>query len=171
MATKGKDESATKQKSGKGKLLVIIVVLLVLLLAAGGGAAWWFLIHKKPAAAAAGKAVAAAAQPAHFIHLQPFVTNVQSSDGQAHYLQVKIDLKTTDESVESKINQLMPEIRSSILDLLAAQQASTVTLDTTRAKLRVAIQAKVNHILVAAGASGAGGGPISGVYFSGFVMQ
>ena len=170
MATKGKDESPAKQKSGKGKLLVIIVAVLVLLLAAGGGAAWWFLVHQKAAAASA-KPVAAAAQPAHFIHLQPFVTNVQSSDGQAHYVQVKIDLKTTDESAESKINQLMPEIRSSILDILAAQQASTVTLDATRAKLRVAIQAKVNQILVAAGAGGAGSGPISGVYFSGFVMQ
>lgn len=170
MATKAKDEAPAK-KSGKGKLLVIIAVVLVLLLGAGGGAAWWFLVHDKPAKTAA-KRVAAAPKPAHFISLQPFVTNVQSSDGQVHYVQVTIDLKADDPKVDEQVTQLMPEIRSSILNILAAQQAATVTQDATRDKLRATILADVNQILrTSEGGAAPKTGPITGVYFSGFVMQ
>ncbi len=176
MATQNKEEPATrkKKKSGVGKLLVIIIVLLVLLLAGGGAAAWWFLVHQKASAAQAhgAKPAPPAAKPAHFINLDRFVTNVQSSDGQTHYLQVQIALKTSSSGVGASLNQLKPEVRSAILDILAAQQASTVTLDATRQKLRQQIQARVNAILMAAGVHGdSPGGPITGVYFSGFVMQ
>ena len=169
MATKAKGDAAEK-KSGKGKLIVIIVAVLVLLLAAGGGAAWWFLIHDKGSKAAA-KPVAQAPKPAHFISLKPFVTNVQSDDGQTHYVQVTIDLKSDDDKVDEQVTQLMPEIRSAILNILASQQAATVTQEATRNKLRGTIQAQVNQILHGAGDDAGKPGPISGVYFSGFVMQ
>ncbi|WP_018914293.1 flagellar basal body-associated protein FliL [Thiomonas sp. FB-6] len=176
MATKAKEkdkDEAPAKKSGKGKLIVIIVVVLVLLLGAGGGAAWWFLIHEKAAKNPA-KPVAAAPKPAHFISLQPFVTNVQSTDGQVHYVQVTIDLKAQDPKVDEQVTALMPEIRSAILNILAAQQAATVTQDATRDKLRAGVLAKVNQILLSAEPATPGKPatpPISGVYFSGFVMQ
>lgn len=170
MATKAKDEAASGKKSGKGKLILIIVLVLVVLLGAGGGAAWWFLVHDK-GAKASGKPVAQAPKPAHFISLQPFVTNVQSDDGQTHYVQVTIDLKADHEKVDAKVTQLMPEIRSAILNILASQQAATVTQEATRNKLRGTIEAQVNQILRSAGGESAKSGPITGVYFSGFVMQ
>ena len=169
MATKAKEEASGK-KSGKGKLILIIALVVVLLLGAGGGAAWWFLLRGKGAKAAA-KPAAEAAKPAHFINLQPFVTNVQSDDGQTHYVQVTIDLKVDDEKVDAQVTQLMPEIRSAILNILAAQQAATVTQEATRNKLRGTIQAQVNQILHSAGGEAAKTGPVTGVYFSGFVMQ
>ena len=169
MATKTKEEAPAKKKSGMGKLIVIIVVLLVLL-AAGGGAAWWFLIHQKETKGPA-KPVAAAPKPAHFISLQPFVTNVQSTDGQVHYLQVTIDLKAEDPKTDEQVKQLMPEIRSAILNVLAAQQAATVTQEATRDKLRATILAQVNQILRSGFDDTSKTPPISGVYFSGFVMQ
>ncbi len=169
MATKTKEEAPPKKKSGMGKLIVIIVVVL-LLLAAGGGAAWWFLIHKKEPKGPA-KPVPVAAKPAHFISLQPFVTNVQSTDGQVHYLQVTIDLKTEDPKTDEQVKQLMPEIRSAILNILAAQQAATVIQEATRDKLRATILAQVNQILRSGFDNTSKTPPINGVYFSGFVMQ
>ena len=175
MATKAKDkdkDEAPAKKSGKGKLIVIIAVV-VLLLGAGGAAAWWFLVHDKAGKTPA-KPVAAAPKPAHFISLQPFVTNVQSTDGQVHYVQVTIDLKADDPKVDEQVTALMPEIRSAILNILAAQQAATVTQDATRDKLRATILAKVNAILRSAEPASSGkaaAAPILGVYFSGFVMQ
>lgn len=176
MATKAKDDapegkSGKSGKSGKGKLIVIILIVLVLLLGGGGAAAWWFLL-RKPDAKPGAKPAAEAAKPVHFINLQPFVTNVQSNDGQPHYLQVTVDLKATDPAVEEQVKELMPEIRSTILNILAAQQASDATLEATRDKLRTTIQAQVNQILLRnAGAKPHATPPISGVYFSGYVLQ
>ncbi len=170
MATKSKGESSEK-KSGKGKLILIIVLIVLLLAVAGGAAAWWFLGRAHGAKAPA-RPVVEAPKPAHFINLKPFVTNVQSQDGQTHYLQVTLDLKSDDAKVDASVTQLMPEIRSAILNILASQQAATVTQEATRNKLRGQIQAKVNQILLGGGAAASTtNGPITGVYFSGFVMQ
>ena len=146
-------EKEAKSGSGKGKLVIIAVVVLVLL-AGGGGAAWWFLLRPK---AAAGKHVAEAkpAQKAHFITLDPFVTNVISQDGNTHYLQVKLDLKVFDPKVDEEVTNMTPEIRNSVLRILAAQQAEKVTTVAVREQLREQILLAVNKVLNADGAGGA----------------
>lgn len=168
-----KEEKEEGKKSGKGMLIVIIAVVLVLL-AGGGGAAWWFLLRPKPAAdakAAAAKA-ADAAKATHFVSLDQFVTNVQSQDGEAHYVQVNVDLKTDDPKADDAVKAVLPEIRSSILNTLGAQQATAVQNPAVQEKLRAVIQADVNKILADSGATAAtGGGMITGVYFTGFIMQ
>ena len=147
-------EQEAKSGSGKGKLVIIAVVVLVLL-AGGGGAAWWFLLRPK---AAAGKHVAEAkpAQKAHFITLDPFVTNVISQDGNTHYLQVKIDLKAYDPKVDEQVTNMTPEIRNSVLRILAAQQAERVTTVAVREQLREQILLAVNQVLNADGSGGGG---------------
>ena len=200
-------EKEAKSGSGKGKLVIIGVVVLVLL-AGGGGAAWWFLLRPK---AAAGKHVAEArpAQKAHFITLDPFVTNVISQDGNTHYLQVKLDLKVFDPKVDEEVTNMTPEIRNSVLRILAAQQAEKVTTVAVREQLREQILLAINQVLNSDGSgsgvaalpaapalpasassqaraaaqqaqaaalaraadASASKGPISGVYFTGFVVQ
>ncbi len=146
-------EKEAKSGSGKGKLVIIAVVVLVLL-AGGGGAAWWFLLRPK---AAAGKHVAEArpAQKAHFITLDPFVTNVISQDGNTHYLQVKLDLKVFDPKVDEEVTNMTPEIRNSVLRILAAQQAEKVTTVAVREQLREQILLAINQVLNSDG-SGSG---------------
>ena len=146
-------EKEAKSGSGKGKLVIIGVVVLVLL-AGGGGAAWWFLLRPK---AAAGKHVAEArpAQKAHFITLDPFVTNVISQDGNTHYLQVKLDLKVFDPKVDEEVTNMTPEIRNSVLRILAAQQAEKVTTVAVREQLRAQFLLAINQVLNSDG-SGSG---------------
>lgn len=173
MAGKEKDEG----KGGKGKLILIIVAALVVVLAGGGAAAWFVL---KPASAPTPAQLAAAREKnMHFISLEPFVTNLQSQDGQAHYLQVKIDLKTYDPHVDERVKQMMPIIRNSILRILAGQDADKVSSVAAQDHLRAEILKTVNGLLAPAGAADAhapaskatADEPIAGVYFTAFVVQ
>ena len=190
-------DKEAKSSSGKGKLIIIIVVVLVLL-AGAGGAAWWFLL--RPKSGAVKRPVAAQpSRTAHFITLEPFVTNVISQDGNTHYLQVKIDLKAYDSKVDEQVTAMTPEIRNAVLRILAAQHAETVTSVAVREQLRDEILLAVNRVLSSDGGTpaapaapvlpasassqaraaqwdaaarlSAATGPIAGVYFTGFVVQ
>lgn len=162
--------SDAKAKSGKGKLVIILVLVLVIL-GAGGGAGWWFLLRPKSAEAAR-KPEAPKKVDAHFIQLEPFVTNVQTNDGQTHYVQVTIALKTSDATADERVKTFMPELRNSVLTTLGEQQASAIANERVQDQLRESIRRDVNRILREdSGGADDQHGPISGVYFSGFVMQ
>lgn len=182
--SKGKDDGG-----GKTKLIIIILVAIIVLMAAGGAAAF-FLLKPRAAPTPAELAAQAAAERAknmRFISLDPFVTNLQSADGTVHYLQVKIDLKTYDPAVENKVKLMMPELRNSILRILAMQSTASVETVEGQDKLRQQILQAVNQVLSAApavtaaaaehgggaapAALGPGEAPIAGVYFTAFVVQ
>ena len=166
---------------GKAKLIIIILVSVIVLTAGGGGAAW-FLLKPKPQPTPA-QIAAEREKNMRFISMEPFVTNLQSEDGSAHYLQLRIDLKTYDAHAEEKVKRMTPEIRNSILRILAAQSADKVGSVEARDRLRQEILAAINKLLAdgapadshsAPGvhaAQGAGAGPIAGVYFTAFVVQ
>ncbi len=165
--------SKAKASSGKGKLVVILAIVMVIL-GAGGGAGWWFVLRPKDAQAAK-RAATPKPVDAHFIQLEPFVTNVLSDDGQTHYVQVNIALKTSDVTADDGVKTFMPEIRNSILTTLGEQRAAAVANEHVQDQLRASIRQDVNRILRGDGSGDTGDGslrgPISGVYFSGFVMQ
>lgn len=172
-------------KGGKGKLIIIILAVVVLLAAGGGGAAWFLL---KPKAEPTPAQLAAAREKSmHFISLDPFVTNLQSQDGQTHYLQVKVDLKTYDPHADEEVTQMMPMIRNNILRILAGQEAEKVSSVESQDHLRTEILNTVNGLLQSRGGApaaahageahaapaghGAAEQPIAGVYFTAFVVQ
>jgi flagellar FliL protein len=116
------------------------------------------------------------AQQTKFIDLGSLVTNLQSSDGATHYIQVDVQLKTYDPSIAEKIKSYMPQIRSQILQLLAAQQADKVGDPAIRAQLLEKIKGVVNQVLQTDGgvlpATGKSDSPpIVAAYFSSFVVQ
>ncbi|WP_170159020.1 flagellar basal body-associated FliL family protein [Tibeticola sediminis] len=157
--------------------MLFIIVGAVLVLALGGGGAWWFLLRPKAAPDAAhAPAPAKVEKEAKFIALEPFVTNVQSNDGITHYLQVKIELKVYDPKLEERIKATTPEIRSTILRILAAQQADKVSSVEVRDALAAEILSAVNAILTGRKPGSGHGeaaeeGPVAGVFFTAFVVQ
>lgn len=166
------EELVVEKKSGGKKKLVLLIIVLLL---AGGGAAWWFLLRpgmgKNPEAIAAEKE-----KQMHFISLEPFVTNLATQDGSAHYLQVKIDLKSFDPKVDAQVDAMMPEIRNAILKILAGQMANQVGTVAGREALRQQILGAVNELLLTRGGilphpKTAKSPPIAGVYFTAFVVQ
>jgi len=180
-------ESKGKETGGgKTKLIIIILIVIIVLMAAGGAAAFFLLRPKAPPTAAelAAQAAAERAKNMRFISMEPFVTNLQSTDGTVHYLQVKIDLKTYDPSVEAKVKLMTPELRNNILRILGAQTLDKVDSVEGRDRLREDILHAVNKVLESAPAAGGEGGhggsaapggagtaPIDGVYFTAFVVQ
>ncbi|MGC9239864.1 MAG: flagellar basal body-associated FliL family protein [Acidithiobacillus sp.] len=165
---------AENKTSSKSKwILIAIIVVLVLLLASAAG--WWFLL--RPSAAPTPQQIAKEREAnVKFIDLGSLVTNLQSSDGSTHYIQVEVQLKTYDPSIEAKVKALMPEIRNNILLLLAAQHADQVGEPQVRTDLLKEIKTRVNAILDSDGGtlSAKQSGdkqPIAAVYFSSFVIQ
>ncbi|NNM66079.1 MAG: hypothetical protein HKL99_15985 [Burkholderiales bacterium] len=170
-----------KAKSGNGRRSIIAVFVLVIL-GGGAGSAWWFLIRPKPQLTPQ-QLAAQRERRAHFITLEPFVTNVLSQDGNAHYLQLKIDLKTYEPKADEEVKTMTPEIRNTILRILAAQQADKVSTVQVREQLRQEILVAINQILVGGSIHPAHApttgiaraavpaGPIAGVYFTAFVVQ
>ncbi len=168
-----------KAKSGKGRWVIIATVILVTF-GGAAGSTWWFLIRPKPQLTPQ-QLTAQHEMLAHFISLDPFVTNVLSQDGSPHYLQVKIDLKTYEPKADEEVKTMTPEIRNTILRILAAQQADKVSTVQVREQLRQEILVAINRILT----SGSGvpahapaiahvappASPITGVYFTAFVVQ
>ena len=150
---------------GKGRLL-LIVLALVLLLAGGAGAAWWLLLRPRQPPTAQ-QLAAERVQQIHFITLAPFVTNLASSDGSMHYLQTTLALRTSDPKLDTRIQALIPEIRNAILRLLASQPADKAASVQVRRQLRVQIRALINRLLGGSAAQA----PVSGVYFTSYVVQ
>jgi flagellar FliL protein len=162
-------EDSEAPKAGKGKLIIIIIVAALVLLGGGGAAAWFFLLQPKPAPTKA-QLAEEKAKSTHFVNLEPFVTNIISQDGETHYVQVTMDLKTDDPKADDEIKTVMPEIRNAVLNRLAGEQASAVSLQTERDRLARQLLLDINHILECS-AGDTSGDVITEVDFSGFVMQ
>ncbi len=165
---------AEHESGGRKKVLRWLFVLLIVA-GVGGGAAWWFLL--RPQAAPSAETLAAEKEKQmRFISLEPFVTNLATQDGSAHYLQVKIDLKTFDPKTAEQVNTMMPEIRNAILKILAGQMANQVSTVAGREALRLQILGALNGLLETRGGivphpQPAKSPPIAGVYFTAFVVQ
>ncbi|OZB60183.1 MAG: hypothetical protein B7X31_12015 [Thiomonas sp. 13-66-29] len=173
-------EKPAKAKAGKGKW-IIVAALVVVILGGGAGGVWWFMLRPKPQLSAQ-QLAAQREKLAHYISLEPFVTNVLSQDGNTHYLQVKIDLKTYEPKADEEVKTMTPEIRNTILRILASQEASKVSTVAVREQLRKEIQGAINQLFARESGNAAHGaspakpatgekGPIAGVYFTAFVVQ
>jgi len=157
----------------------LIAVIVLLVIVGGAAAVWWFMIRSTSAptpAQIAQKQAQQKLQNTKFIDLGSLVTNLQSADGNTHYIQVQIQLKTYDPSVEASVKSYMPEIRNGILLLLSAQNADTVSQPAVRDQLLQKIKEQVNKVLETDGGALAKPAPeksppIAAVYFASFVVQ
>ena len=156
------DEVAAPKKS---KLMLIIVILLVLILLGGGGFAYWFFaIHSKAPQGASAAVQVQPEGPPTYTALEPFTVNLKDP-GVA--LQTAITLKVSDEKVDAKIKERMPEVRDQILLLLANQQSANLMTTAGKESLGSQIALAVNRIL---GAKTPNAG-VSKVLFTSFIIQ
>lgn len=176
-------EQDAKAGSGGKARLIIILLLAAVVLMGGAGAAAWLLLRPKPQPTPA-QIAAEREKNMRFVGMEPFVTNVQSDDGSTHYLQVRIDLKTYDPHAEDEVRRMTPELRNAILRILAAQSADKLATVQARDLIRNEVLSAANKVLAASAAAAApaaaadahaaprpAAGPISGVYFTAFVVQ
>lgn len=136
-------EAAPKKSKKK---LIIIVVALVLLLAVGAVAALLLLKPAHPTGTentdAAGKTeiTETPAEPAKFIDLGTFTTNLSPEEGD-RFIQVSISLKISRAELETMVTASTPEIKHRVNMLLQSKLPSE--LATAEGKNRLAAQIKV----------------------------
>jgi flagellar FliL protein len=98
------------------KRILLIVVIALLAAGAAGAGVWFYMSQRSPAPASAATASAPAplAVPL-FFPLESMTVNLQSDDGQQHFLRIGLTLKLNDPKTQQELSDHMPEVRSRIL--------------------------------------------------------
>jgi flagellar FliL protein len=120
-------------KSGQMKRLLVIVLVAVLAAGGAAGGVWFLMQGRMGSTSAAAAAAAPPAAPIYFV-LEPMTVNLQSDDGDAHYLRIGLTLKVDSQATQDLLKDHMPEIRSRVLLALSNKHPSDLaTLEGKRA--------------------------------------
>lgn len=149
----------------------IILIVLIALIAAGAaaGGTWFFMAHREAAPAPAQAAAAAPAAQAVpvFFPLEPMTVNLQSDDGQQHYLRIGLTLKLNDPKVQQQLTDHMPEVRSRVLLALSNKHPD----DLAPLEGKRALATELKTLIEQPNDKGAAPISIDDVLFTEFVVQ
>ncbi|WP_027792988.1 flagellar basal body-associated protein FliL [Paraburkholderia acidipaludis] len=131
MATTTANQQAAPQSAKPGPMKRLIVIALIALLAAGAAAgATWFVMQRHEASAPAATASAPVPAVPVYFALDPMTVNLQSDDGETHYLRIGLTLKLDTLATQDALRDRMPEIRSRVLLALSNKHPEDLaTLD------------------------------------------
>ena len=166
MATTTANQQAIAPSSSGTTKRILVILLIVLVAAGAAGAGTWFFMSKR-APAAASSAMPAPSPVPVFFPLEPLTVNLQSDDGQQHFLRIGLTLKLSDQATQERLNEHMPEIRSRVLLALSNKHPEELqTLDGKHA-LAKELAALIEQ------PTDAGGQPahVSDVLFTEFVVH
>lgn len=116
MATTTANQQAVPASPGPLKRIILIVLIAIIAAGAAGAGVWFFMSKRTPAPASADTVSAPAplAVPL-FFPLESMTVNLQSDDGQQHFLRIGLTLKLNDAKTQQELTDHMPEVRSRIL--------------------------------------------------------
>ncbi|WP_133649592.1 flagellar basal body-associated protein FliL [Paraburkholderia flava] len=146
---------------------ILVIALIALVAAAAAGAGVWFFMNKRPATPASATAPVSPSAVPVFFPLEPMTVNLQSDDGQQHYLRIGLTLKLADQKTQDHLTEHMPEIRSRVLLALSNKHPDDLApLDGKRA-LATELKTLIEQ------PNDAGGQPsrVQDVLFTEFVVQ
>ena len=116
MATTTAPQQAAPASPGPLKRIILIVLIAIIAAGAAGAGVWFFMSKRTPAPASATTAAAPAPLPVPlFFPLESMTVNLQSDDGQQHFLRIGLTLKLNDPKTQQELSDHMPEVRSRIL--------------------------------------------------------
>ncbi|MDH6149781.1 MULTISPECIES: flagellar basal body-associated protein FliL [Paraburkholderia] len=114
MATTTAPQQAAPASPGPMKRIILIVLIALIAAGAAGAGVWFFLSKRAPVAVSAEAAPVQSAVPL-FFPLESMTVNLQSDDGQQHFLRIGLTLKLGDAVTQQALTDHMPEVRSRIL--------------------------------------------------------
>jgi flagellar FliL protein len=171
MASTTANQQGTVQPATPGPMKRIILIVLIALIAAGAaaGGTWFFMAHREAAPAPAQAAAAAPAAQAVpvFFPLEPMTVNLQSDDGQQHYLRIGLTLKLNDPKVQQQLTDHMPEVRSRVLLALSNKHPD----DLAPLEGKRALATELKTLIEQPNDKGAAPISIEDVLFTEFVVQ
>jgi len=134
MATTTASQQAAPQSAKPGPMKrILVIVLIAILAAAAAGGATWFFMSRHEASAPSAPAAPPPAVPVYYA-LEPMTVNLQSDDGEQHYLRIGLTLKLDSQATQDALVARMPEIRSRVLLALSNKHPSDLApLDGKRA--------------------------------------
>ncbi|PRX34597.1 flagellar FliL protein [Paraburkholderia sp. BL18I3N2] len=166
MATTTAPQQAAPASPGPMKRIILIVLIAIIAAGAAGAGVWFFMSKRAPAATSAEAAPPPAPAPL-FFPLESMTVNLQSDDGQQHFLRIGLTLKLTDAKTQQELTDHMPEVRSRILLALSNKHPDELApLDGKRAlatELRTLIEQPTDK--------GAAPIHVQDVLFTEFVVQ
>ena len=149
-------------KKKKSKTLLFGTLGLVVL-TGGGAAAYWFT--RPTAEAAATEEKVAESEPGGIVSFEPFVVNLADGAG-ARFLRISIQLVVPGKKVAEEIDKddvLKARLRSTLLELLAAQTSDRLVLAEGKAELKKTVAERVKPIIKPH--------EVSDVLFTDFIVQ
>jgi flagellar FliL protein len=114
MATTTAPQQAAPASPGPLKRIILIALIAIIAAGAAGAGVWFFMSKRAPAAASGEAAPPPSAAPL-FFPLESMTVNLQSDDGQQHFLRIGLTLKLGDARTQQELTDHMPEVRSHIL--------------------------------------------------------
>ncbi|HEY2605902.1 MAG TPA: flagellar basal body-associated protein FliL [Paraburkholderia sp.] len=116
MATTTAPQQAAPASPGPLKRIILIALIAIIAAGAAGAGVWFFMSKRAPAAASA-EAAPPPPPPVVplFFPLESMTVNLQSDDGQQHFLRIGLTLKLGDARTQQELTDHMPEVRSHIL--------------------------------------------------------
>ncbi|MBN3858218.1 MULTISPECIES: flagellar basal body-associated protein FliL [unclassified Paraburkholderia] len=124
MATTTANQQAAPQGAKPGPLKRILLIVIIAIVAAGAaGAGVWFFMSRHAASAPSASAPPPPAVPVYYA-LEPMTVNLQSDDGETHYLRIGLTLKLDSQATQDALVARMPEIRSRVLLALSNKNPS-----------------------------------------------
>ncbi|HEY4296854.1 MAG TPA: flagellar basal body-associated protein FliL [Paraburkholderia sp.] len=114
MATTTAPQQAAPASPGPLKRIILIAVIAIVAAGAAGAGVWFFMSRHAPAHTSAEAAPPPPAVPL-FFPLESMTVNLQSDDGQQHFLRIGLTLKLGDPATAQQLTDHMPEVRSHIL--------------------------------------------------------
>jgi flagellar protein FliL len=137
MATTTANPQAAVPPRSPGLIKRTLVIALIALVAAGlaGGGTWFYMSRHETAAPAQHAEQAPKPSPVPvFFALDPMTVNLQSDDGEQHYLRIGLTLKLNDQQTQEHLTAHMPEVRSRVLLALSNKHPEDLApLDGKRA--------------------------------------
>ncbi|RAS25269.1 flagellar basal body-associated protein FliL [Paraburkholderia bryophila] len=134
MATTTANQQAVPASPGPLKRIILIAVIAIIAAGAAGAGVWFFMSKRAPVAASTEAAAPTPPAVPLFFPLESMTVNLQSDDGQQHFLRIGLTLKLGDARTQQELTDHMPEVRSHILLALSNKHPEDLApLDGKRA--------------------------------------
>jgi flagellar FliL protein len=115
MASTTAPQQAAPASPGPLKRIILIALIAIIAAGAAGAGVWFFMSKRAPAAATSAEAAPPPLAVPLFFPLESMTVNLQSDDGQQHFLRIGLTLRLGDTATQQQLTEHMPEVRSHIL--------------------------------------------------------
>lgn len=142
-AAKGSAKAGAPRKGGRSLLLLAAIALLLVIVAGGG--AYFYLGQSR---AGHDRLAKAAAPLPFYLEVKPFVVSLNNGDGIPHFVQLGVTLSLSGPALGHLIEAVLPEVQDAMRQTLLGFKVEDITTPAGVDKLRKAMIANVNHVLL-----------------------